>query len=111
MDTQQTQHQQMLSNVLAGLEATKATLEYQIALVRQLIQQSHQPVQTVAQVSGCDDEDILGIDSIGRVIKRRHLSPEVLAKKRQLMASVRQKRLQELNELREFKAQHNEGTA
>jgi hypothetical protein len=107
MDTKQ-----LLQTMLPSLEAMKAALESQILLIRQHLSTEETLVRTapaapaLAPATPASDPTVLGIDTLGRVIRKRTFSPEVLEKKRQLMNEVRERRLQELQELREYKAKH-----
>lgn len=102
MDTKQ-----LLQTMLPSLEAMKAALESQILLIRQHLS-AEETIRAVpaAPATPATDPTVLGIDTLGRVIRRRTLSPEILEKKRLLMNQVRERRLQELRELREYKAKH-----
>jgi hypothetical protein len=98
--------------MLPSLEAAKVLLENQILLIRQHLNAEEAVVKTapaapaLAPATPATDPTVLGIDTLGRVIRKRTFSPEVLERKRQLMNEVRERRLQELQELREYKAKH-----
>ena len=102
MDTKQ-----LLQTMLPSLEAMKAALESQILLIRQHLSAEEitktAPAAAAAPTTPADDPTFLGIDTLGRVIRKRTFSPEILEKKRQLMNQVRERRLKELRELRAFK--------
>ena len=103
---------QLLRTLLPSLEAAKAALESQILLIRQHLSTEETLVRTapaapaLAPATPASDPTVLGIDTLGRVIRKRTFSPEILEKKRQLMNQVRERRLKELWELREYKAKH-----
>ena len=100
MDTKQ-----LLQTMLPSLEAMKAALESQILLIRQHLsaEETIKTAQAAVHTAPADDPTVLGIDTLGRVIRKRTFSPEILEKKRQLMNQVRERRLKELRELRAFK--------
>jgi hypothetical protein len=82
-----------LAAELPGLEAAKRAIEARIAAVlKGLSGNTFVPVSAMIQ----NDPDVLGIDSIGRVIRRRKTSPKVTAERRMLIARARQARLERL---------------
>jgi hypothetical protein len=97
---------------LPGLEAARDAIDKEIKEIHRriaadsafkrpnlsLISES-QMRESVAQ------KDILGIDSLGRVKRRRNLSPEVRAHKRELIAKAREVRLRRLQQAEEDKGQ------
>jgi hypothetical protein len=91
--------------MLPSLEAAKAALESQILLIRQ-----HLNAEEAAATA--PDPTVLGVDSIGRIIRKRTLSPEVLEKKRQIMRGIRDKRIKDIAELKKLRAEREaRGTA
>jgi hypothetical protein len=97
---------QVLIGRLSGLEAARRAIEAEIADI-------HRQIATVAgQLAGPtsskegpptppqDDHSVLGLDTLGRKIRKRKLSPEEKEKRRTLIAAARRKRLESFEKLR-----------
>lgn len=91
----------ILQTLLSGIKGVAASLNTLEMLILQELDTSIAPVRK----QSVEDPDVLGIDSIGRVIKRRKLSPETVEKKRALLKSVRERRLKDIEELKRLRAE------
>jgi hypothetical protein len=89
---QMDQAQMLLLAELPGLEVARRAIEARIDEIRSRLSVEGQYVKPPAIL----DPTILGRDSLGRVIRRRKNSPEVLEKKRQLSAMMRAKKAEKL---------------
>lgn len=95
-----------LEGLLHTFEAMKSNAENSIYLIKQDLErleagQYPAPMAPIKPITL--DPDVLGIDVLGRVIKKRKLSPEVLEKKRQIMRGIRDKRLRDIEELKKLR--------
>lgn len=84
---------------LPGLEAARKAIEDQIAEIHRQISLARVGQQGVQSKAPADPGDVLGHDSLGRIKRRRNLSPEVREAKRKLIAAARQKKLDRLHQI------------
>jgi hypothetical protein len=87
----------VLVSRLPGLEAAKKAIEDEIAeIYRRVAAETGAAFPSSPQPQTQPDETYLGLDSLGRIKRRRNLSPEVKEQRRQSIALARQARLEKL---------------
>src|SRR5215472_13901194 len=97
---------QVLIGRLSGLEAARKAIEAEIADIHRRISTrlGQMAVPTApreeAVVAASEDPTILGRDTLGRIKRKRNISPELRERKRELIAAARAARLDKLHTLR-----------
>lgn len=96
---------------LPGLEVAKKAIQERIDEIHRHISGANvrlfpPTVPETTKFPAPSDPTVLGIDSIGRVIRRRTFSPETLAQKREAIRRAREVRMEQLRRLRESQRQH-----
>jgi hypothetical protein len=86
-----------LLSMLPGLEAAKNAIQAQINDIHRSIHQIRGTVPRGDQIAD-PEQDLRARDTLGRLIQRRTLSPELREKKRLLIATAREQRLKRLRE-------------
>jgi hypothetical protein len=89
--------QVLLLAELPGLEAAKRAIDARIEEIKRQLSENKGPQPILPQLMK-DDPTILGRDVLGRIKRKRNLSPEVRAHKRALIAAARDKRLEKARE-------------
>jgi hypothetical protein len=86
---------QLLVGRLPGLEAAKKAIEEQITEIcrRVAADTGDQGQANLAPV----DPSVLGRDSLGRIVRKRTISPELKEKKRKLIAEARASKIAKLH--------------
>jgi hypothetical protein len=88
----------LLIKHISALEMIKAMLESEIRDLKAQLG-STESGEGIHERTLPEDPDILGFDSLGRLKRKRTISPELREKKRKLIAVAREKRLAGLQKL------------
>jgi hypothetical protein len=99
---------------LPGLEAAKNAVQAQIDEIHRRISELRLKESSLVMTTNsvlADASEDLGIDSIGRVIRHRKLSPETIEKKREVIKKARAVRLEQIKRLREERFSPTSDTA
>lgn len=82
---------------LPGMEAARKAIDDQIAEIhRQIARSLVAPDSLRREPAPSSDSTTLGREVLGRIKRKRHLSPEVREAKRKLIAAARQKKFDNL---------------
>lgn len=95
------QNKALLLAELPGLEAAKAAIDQRIEEIRQLYLFNNGSAPRKLTPIPPGDPNIIGRDTLGRIITRRKNTPEVREQRRKQLAEARQKKLEQFAALKE----------